>query len=131
MAEETYSTNFADFQLYDSLPLLFATDLRRAALDPHHGLFVLDEGELVGFLCSSSARTLGRVSATATSHRDIALPPTQGGPRPRPDEQPTRGFATMRIKRARSQSQSPTPTPANFLNAAATTSRRWEMEKDL
>jgi ribosomal protein S18 acetylase RimI-like enzyme len=48
--KETYSINFPDFRYTDSFANAFRHDLRRAALDPHHGLFVLDDGQIVGFL---------------------------------------------------------------------------------
>lgn len=48
--EEIFSTNFEDFHYSESFAAAFRHDLRRAALDPQHGLFVLDEGELAGFL---------------------------------------------------------------------------------
>ncbi len=48
--EDTYSLNFSDFRFTESFAAAFRHDLRRAALDPHHALFVLDEGEVIGFL---------------------------------------------------------------------------------
>jgi hypothetical protein len=43
--KETYSLNFPDFRFTDSFAAAFRHDLRRGALDPHHGIFVLDEGD--------------------------------------------------------------------------------------
>lgn len=48
--EETYSLNFPGFQFDAAFSAAFRQDLRRAALDGQHGLFVLDEERLVGFL---------------------------------------------------------------------------------
>lgn len=41
---ETYGFNFPDFTWSESFASAFRHDLRRAALDGHHGLFVLDNG---------------------------------------------------------------------------------------
>ena len=53
--EETYALNFPAFHFTPSFAMAFRHDLRRATLDNHHGLFVLDErreekGDLAGFL---------------------------------------------------------------------------------
>jgi len=48
--EETYSLNFPDFRYTDSFAGAFRHDLRRASLDNNHGLFVLDDREVIGFL---------------------------------------------------------------------------------
>lgn len=51
---ETYSLNFPDFEYSNQFAAAFRHDLRRAALDPNNGLFVLDDGRdknnLIGFL---------------------------------------------------------------------------------
>jgi ribosomal protein S18 acetylase RimI-like enzyme len=47
---DTYSLNFADFRYTGSFAAAFRHDLRRASLDPHHGIFVLDAGSILGFL---------------------------------------------------------------------------------
>ena len=51
---ETYQLNFPDFNFNDSFTAAFRHDLRRAALDGHHGIFVLDSGaaanRIAGFL---------------------------------------------------------------------------------
>jgi ribosomal protein S18 acetylase RimI-like enzyme len=52
---ETYSSNFPDFRWNDSFANAFRHDLRRASLDAHHGIFVLDAGKtqtprIIGFL---------------------------------------------------------------------------------
>ncbi|HEX8833367.1 MAG TPA: hypothetical protein VF719_04165, partial [Abditibacteriaceae bacterium] len=47
---DTYSRNFPDFHYTESFAAAFRHDLRRAALDAHHALFVLDEGTVIGFL---------------------------------------------------------------------------------
>lgn len=49
--QETYSENFAEFHYTESFADAFRYDLRRAALDANHALFVLDGGgALCGFL---------------------------------------------------------------------------------
>lgn len=48
---ETYEYNFPGFSFSPDFAQAFRFDLRRASLDPQHGLFVLDEGRGVcGFL---------------------------------------------------------------------------------
>jgi len=42
--EETYALNFPDFQYSPKFADAFRHDLRRASLDPNHGIFVLDDG---------------------------------------------------------------------------------------
>jgi len=42
--EETYALNFPDFQYTPKFAEAFNYDLRRAAIEPDHGLFVLDDG---------------------------------------------------------------------------------------
>ncbi len=41
---ETYALNFPDFQYTPKFAEAFRYDLRRAALDPNHGIYVLDDG---------------------------------------------------------------------------------------
>jgi ribosomal protein S18 acetylase RimI-like enzyme len=48
--EETYSLNFPVFRYDPAFAAAFRQDLRRASLDGQHGLFVLDESRLIGFL---------------------------------------------------------------------------------
>jgi ribosomal protein S18 acetylase RimI-like enzyme len=47
---DTYSLNFPGFRYTENFDSAFRHDLRRASLDPNHGLFVLDGGALCGFL---------------------------------------------------------------------------------
>lgn len=51
---ETYAVNFPDFRHTPAFASAFRHDLRRACLDPHNGLFVLDDGRerdnIIGFL---------------------------------------------------------------------------------
>ena len=42
--DETYALNFPDFQYSPKFAEAFRHDLRRASLDPNHGIFVLDDG---------------------------------------------------------------------------------------
>jgi ribosomal protein S18 acetylase RimI-like enzyme len=130
--EETYSTNFADFQYTDSFAAAFRHDLRRAALDPHHGLFVLDEGELVGFLwlviCENtwtrerygyvnnlyiaSARRKGGLARDLMGHADT-------------------WFRNHRIKRARLTVTVDNADACKLYERCGYDVARWEMEKNL
>ncbi len=48
---DTYTLNFPSFQFTPEFALAFRHDLRRATLDEHHGLFVLDDGPSGGGTC--------------------------------------------------------------------------------
>lgn len=48
---ETYALNFPDFHFNEAFASAFRHDLRRAILDDHHGIFVLDEGPSGGQSC--------------------------------------------------------------------------------
>jgi ribosomal protein S18 acetylase RimI-like enzyme len=48
--QDTYTLNFPDFRYTDDFATAFRHDLRRAALDSSHAIYVLDEGRIVGFL---------------------------------------------------------------------------------
>lgn len=51
--KETYALNFEDFQYTENFARAFRHDLRRAAMDTNHGLFVLQQhphGKVMGFL---------------------------------------------------------------------------------
>lgn len=129
---ETYNLNFADFRFTDSFAAAFRHDLRRAALDPNHGLFVLDDGAPIGFLW------LVICENTWTGERygyinNLYLTPAQrahglGGELM---EQSETWFKSRRIKRVRL-----TVTIANEAACRLYQSRgyevtRWEMEKNL
>lgn len=129
---ETYTLNFADFRHTDSFAAAFRHDLRRAALDPHHGIFVLDEGELVGFLwlviCEntwtrerygyvnnlyiSSARRKGGLARELMDFSDV-------------------WFRRHRIKRARLTVTVANKDACNLYERCGYDIARWEMEKDL
>jgi len=47
---ETYGLNFPEFRFTAGFAAAFRHDLRRAALDPNHALYVLDSGHIAGFL---------------------------------------------------------------------------------
>ena len=48
---DTYTVNFPSFTFTPEFALAFRHDLRRATLDEHHGLFVLDDGPSGGGTC--------------------------------------------------------------------------------
>lgn len=56
--QETYALNFQGFTYTEEFAAAFRLDLRRAALDSDHALFVLDDGRPCGFtwvvLCKNS-----------------------------------------------------------------------------
>jgi GNAT superfamily N-acetyltransferase len=130
--EETYSTNFADFQYTDSFAAAFRHDLRRAALDPHHGLFVLDEGELVGFLwlviCEN---TWTRERYGYVNNLYIATGRRKGGLARELMDYADTWFRNHRIKRARLTVTVANADACKLYERCGYDVARWEMEKDL
>jgi GNAT superfamily N-acetyltransferase len=130
--EETYSTNFADFQYNDSFAAAFRHDLRRAALDPHHGLFVLDEGELVGFLwlviCEN---TWTRERYGYVNNLYIAPTRRKGGLAHELMDHADTWFRNHRIKRARLTVTVANADACKLYERCGYDVARWEMEKDL
>jgi ribosomal protein S18 acetylase RimI-like enzyme len=130
--EETYSSNFADFQYTDSFSAAFRHDLRRAALDPHHGLFVLDEGELVGFLwlviCEN---TWTRERYGYVNNLYIATARRKGGLARQLMDHADTWFRNHRIKRARLTVTVANADACKLYERCGYGVARWEMEKDL
>jgi GNAT superfamily N-acetyltransferase len=130
--EETYSTNFADFQYNDSFAAAFRHDLRRAALDPHHGLFVLDEGELVGFLwlviCEN---TWTRERYGYVNNLYVAPTRRKGGLARELMDHADTWFRSHRIKRARLTVTVANADACKLYERCGYDIARWEMEKDL
>ena len=129
---ETYSLNFPDFRFTEGFANAFRHDLRRAALDPHHGLFVLDEGETVGFLwlviCENSwtGDRYGYVNNLyVTSNRR-----GQGFSRALMTQAES-WFRSQRVKRARLTVTTSNHAACKLYENCGYTTARWEMEKDL
>ncbi|MBV9468065.1 MAG: GNAT family N-acetyltransferase [Abitibacteriaceae bacterium] len=130
--EETYSLNFPDFRYNHSFAAAFRHDLRRAALDPQHALFVLDEGEVVGFLwlviCQNTwtGERYGYVNnlfiKDARRGQGLAREMMQ---------QADVFFRSRRIKRVRLTVTASNAPAAHLYAQSGYTTTRWEMEKEL
>jgi ribosomal protein S18 acetylase RimI-like enzyme len=130
--QETYVLNFPDFHYTDSFAAAFRHDLRRAALDPHHGLFVLDSAQVVGFLW------LVICENTWTGERygyinNVYVAPTQrgGGLGRELMRQADAFFRSRGIKRARLTVTSSNDVAAELYRNCGYEVARWEMEKEL
>jgi ribosomal protein S18 acetylase RimI-like enzyme len=133
---ETYSLNFPDFEYSSHFAAAFRHDLRRAALDPHNGLFVLDDGRernnLVGFLwvvvCQNNwtGERYGYVNNlyVAPLRRGQGL----GGELMR---QADEWFRSRGVKRVRLTVTSSNAAAAALYGRSGYRVQRWEMEKEL
>jgi len=130
--EETYTLNFPDFRYTESFASAFRHDLRRAGLDPHHGLFVLDEGAIIGFLwlviCENNwtGERYGYVN-------NLYLTPARRGME-LGDElmaQADLFFRSRRIKRVRLTVTSANSAATRLYARCGYAVTRWEMEKEL
>ena len=107
-------------------------DLRRAALDPHHGIFVLDEGELVGFLwlviCENTwtGERYGYVN-----NLYVALQRRGAGLSREMMTQAEKWFRENRIKRARLTVTTSNAAACKLYEKCGYQTARWEMEKEL
>ncbi len=130
--KETYTLNFPDFRYTDSFASAFRHDLRRAALDPHHGIFVLDEGELVGFLwlviCENTwtGERYGYVN-------NLYLAPQRRGHGLSRELMlhAEKWFREGRIKRARLTVTTSNAAACKLYENCGYETTRWEMEKEL
>lgn len=130
--QETYSLNFPDFRYTDSFSSAFRHDLRRGALDPHHGIFVLDDGQLLGFLW------LVICENTWTGDRygyvnNVYLTPAQRGHGLAREmmSHAERWFRSRGIKRARLTVTSSNTVACKLYESCGYETTRWEMEKEL
>ena len=130
--EETYTLNFPDFRYNNSFAAAFRHDLRRAALDSQHALFVLDEGEIVGFLwlviCQNTwtGERYGYVN-------NLFIKATRRGQRLGHEmmTQSDSFFRSRRIKRVRLTVTASNLPAAHLYEESGYTTTRWEMEKEL
>lgn len=130
--QETYSLNFPDFRYTDSFSSAFRHDLRRGALDPHHAIFVLDDGQPLGFLW------LVICENTWTGDRygyvnNVYLTPSQRGHGLAREmmAHAERWFRSRGIKRARLTVTSSNGVACKLYESCGYETTRWEMEKEL
>jgi len=130
--QETYVLNFPEFHYTDSFAAAFRHDLRRAALDPHHGLFVLDAGQLVGFLwvvvCENTwtGERYGYINNiyVASDQRGCGLGRELM-------KQSDTFFRSRSIKKIRLTVTSSNDVAAELYRKSGYEVARWEMEKEL
>ena len=130
--EETYSINFPDFRYTDSFAQAFRHDLRRAALDPNHAVFVLDDGAVCGFLwlviCENNwtRERYGYVN-------NLYLAPSrrgQGLARELMTQSDT-WFRSRRIRRVRLTVTTSNDEAVHLYENCGYRVTRWEMEKEM
>ena len=130
--QETYSLNFPDFRFTDSFAAAFRHDLRRAALDPHHGIFVLDEGELSGFLWLVICENTWTGERYGYVNNLYLTPQRRGAGLARElMQQAEKWFRERGIKRARLTVTTSNESACHLYENCGYGTTRWEMEKEL
>lgn len=130
--QETYSLNFPDFRFTDSFAAAFRHDLRRAALDPHHGIFVLDEGELSGFLWLVVCENTWTGERYGYVNNLYLTPQRRGAGLARElMQQAEKWFRERGIKRARLTVTTSNAAACRLYENCGYSTTRWEMEKEL
>ena len=130
--EETYTLNFPDFRYTDSFAAAFRHDLRRASLDPHHGLFVLDEGQIVGFLWLVICENSWTGERYGYINNLYIMPPRRSlGLGTELMQQADDFFRSRRIKRARLTVTAANTAAGHLYQRCGYSIARWEMEKEL
>ena len=130
--EETYVSNFSDFRYTDSFAAAFRHDLRRASLDPQHGLYVLDDGNVQGFLwlvvCQNTwtGERYGYVN-------NLYVSPARRGCGLAADlmRQADSFFRSRHIKRIRLTVTAENETACRLYARGGYEVTRWEMEKEI
>jgi len=138
--EETYALNFPGFQYTPKFADAFRYDLRRAWLDPNHGIFVLDDGReirqktgnIAGFLwvviCQNnwSGDRYGYVN-------NIYVPPSRRGAGLSKEllKQSEEWFRARGIKRIRLTVTATNESAVALYRSCGYDVDRWEMEKTL
>ena len=130
--EETYSINFPDFRYTDSFAQAFRHDLRRAALDANHAVFVLDDGVVCGFLwlviCENNwtRERYGYVN-------NLYIAPTRRGQGLARElmTQSDSWFRSRRIRRVRLTVTTSNEEAVHLYENCGYSVTRWEMEKEL
>ena len=130
--EETYTFNFPDFHYNDSFAAAFRRDLRRASLDPQHGLFVLDEGQIVGFLWLVICENTWTRERYGYINNVYLAPARRGMGLGREFMQHADAFfRSRRIKRVRLTVTAANAAASRLYQNSGYAVTRWEMEKEL
>lgn len=130
--QETYSLNFPDFRYTDSFSGAFRHDLRRGALDPHHAIFVLDDGQLLGFLWLVICENTWTGDRYGYVNNVYLLPSQRGhGLAREMMAHAERWFRSRGIKRARLTVTSSNAVACKLYESCGYETTRWEMEKEL
>jgi len=130
--EETYTNNFPGFQYNDSFATAFRHDLRRASLDPQHGLFVLDDGTISGFLWLVICENTWTRERYGYVNNIYISPPRRGeGLAQELMQQTDAFFRNRRVKRVRLTVTAANTAASRLYQRNGYAVTRWEMEKDL
>jgi ribosomal protein S18 acetylase RimI-like enzyme len=130
---ETYEFNFPGFRYSPEFGHAFRTDLKRASLDPQHGLFVLDEGgKVCGFLWLVVCQN------TWTGERygyinNIYIAPRRRGQKLGREllHQADNFFRSRGVKRVRLTVTASNLAAVHLYEGCGFKTSRWEMEKEL
>ncbi len=135
--EETYALNFPSFHYTPGFAQAFRHDLRRATLDNHHGLFVLDErreekGDLAGFLWLVVCENNWTGERYGYINNVYVLPARRGQGLGQELMRYTDDFFRSRgVRRVRLTVTASNAEAATLYKHAGYDVTRWEMEKEL
>ena len=130
--EETYRVNFPDFEFTPEFDQAFRHDLRRATLDTAHEMFVLDEGEPVGFLWLVVCENTWTRERYGYVNNIFVAPRLRGqGLAAELMAQSDAFFRNRRIKRVRLTVTASNMDAVHLYERCGYEVTRWEMEKEL
>ena len=130
--EETYRVNFPDFEFTPEFTQAFRHDLRRAALDTAHEMFVLDEGAPVGFLWLVVCENTWTRERYGYINNIFVAPRLRGqGLAAELMAQSDAFFRNRRIKRVRLTVTASNMDAVHLYERCGYEVTRWEMEKEL
>ncbi len=130
--EETYRVNFPDFEFTPEFAQAFRHDLRRAALDTSHEMFVLDEGAPVGFLWLVICENNWTLERYGYINNIFINPRLRGqGLAAELMAQAEAFFRNRRIRRVRLTVTASNVEAVHLYERSGYQVTRWEMEKEL
>lgn len=139
--KDTYQLNFPDFQYTPAFADAFRYDLRRASLDPNHGIFVLDDGRpmpgkkfsnIAGFLWLVIAQNNWSGERYGYVNNLYITPERRGQGLGRElMKQSDEFFRSRGIRRVRLTVTQSNAAAVALYRASGYEVERWEMEKDL
>jgi ribosomal protein S18 acetylase RimI-like enzyme len=130
--EDTYTLNFPDFSYSSEFAHAFRFDLRRAALDPLHALYVLDNGRVIGFLWLVTCENTWTRERYGYINNLYLAPEWRGqGLAGELMSQADTFFRSRRIQRVRLTVTASNGEATRLYERSGYQVTRWEMEKEL